>query len=163
MGKTVAKVSLWAKSGRCLARVTRNNAVLGADPYVPLDTAGVGVWLVEALAGFADHPVEAIIPVAHGAAVAGLRNGVLAFSPPDYEWPIPADCLAAYRSERDGFAVTGSPALPAGLNFGAQLPYLETLSALDGVTLLPYAQYWSWLLTGVAVSEVTSLGCHSDL
>ena len=28
---------------------------------------------------------------------------------------------------------------------------------------MPYAQYWAWLLTGRAVSEVTSLGCHSDL
>jgi sugar (pentulose or hexulose) kinase len=43
------------------------------------------------------------------------------------------------------------------------LHYLETLSALEGATLLPYAQYWAWLLSGVAVSEVTSLGCHSDL
>jgi sugar (pentulose or hexulose) kinase len=30
-------------------------------------------------------------------------------------------------------------------------------------TLLPWAQYWAWFLTGRAVSEVTSLGCHTDL
>jgi sugar (pentulose or hexulose) kinase len=30
-------------------------------------------------------------------------------------------------------------------------------------TLLPWAQYWAWFLCGVAASEVTSLGCHSDL
>jgi sugar (pentulose or hexulose) kinase len=30
-------------------------------------------------------------------------------------------------------------------------------------TLVPWAQYWAWFLSGVAVSEVTSLGCHSDL
>jgi sugar (pentulose or hexulose) kinase len=29
--------------------------------------------------------------------------------------------------------------------------------------LVPWAQYWSWLLSGVAASEVTSLGCHTDL
>ncbi len=29
--------------------------------------------------------------------------------------------------------------------------------------ILPWAQYWSWLLSGVAASEVTSLGCHTDL
>ena len=28
---------------------------------------------------------------------------------------------------------------------------------------MPWAQYWSWLLSGVAASEVTSLGCHTDL
>jgi len=29
--------------------------------------------------------------------------------------------------------------------------------------LLPYAQYWSWWLSGVAASEVSSLGCHTHL
>jgi sugar (pentulose or hexulose) kinase len=29
--------------------------------------------------------------------------------------------------------------------------------------LLPYAQYWAWRLSGVAVSEVSSLGCHTHL
>ena len=30
-------------------------------------------------------------------------------------------------------------------------------------TILTYAQYWVWRLTGIAVNEVTSLGCHTDL
>jgi sugar (pentulose or hexulose) kinase len=30
-------------------------------------------------------------------------------------------------------------------------------------TILTYPQYWSWRLSGQAASEVTSLGCHSDL
>jgi sugar (pentulose or hexulose) kinase len=107
--------------------------------------------------------VEVIIPVSHGAALAGIKDGSIAFASPDYEWDIPADQLAAYRAQRDPFSITGSPALPAGLNLGAQIHYLESLGTLDGVTLMPYAQYWAWLLSGVAVSEVTSLGCHSDL
>jgi sugar (pentulose or hexulose) kinase len=28
---------------------------------------------------------------------------------------------------------------------------------------MPWAQYWAWFLTGVASSEVSSLGCHSDV
>ncbi len=163
VGKTLSKVSLWSRAGECLAKLNRPNAAQSSHPYMPLDTAGVADWLVESLARFAGHPVEAIIPVAHGAAVAGIRNGALAFAPPDYEWETPADQLAAYRAERDPFALTGSPALPAGLNLGAQLHYLDRLGALSGATLLPYAQYWAWLLSDVAVSEVTSLGCHSDL
>lgn len=163
IGKTLSKVSLWSRAGACLGKVTRPNARLATDPYIPLDTAGVADWLIGALSGFAGHPVEAIIPVAHGAAVAGIRNGVLAFTPPDYEWEPPAEIQAAYRAQRDPFVATGSPALPAGLNLGAQLHYLETAGPLDGVTLMPYAQYWAWLLSGAMVSEVTSLGCHSDL
>ena len=103
------------------------------------------------------------MPVAHGAAVAGIRDGALAFAPPDYETPLPADMLAQYRAGRDPFALTGSPALPMGLNLGAQLHGLEARGLLDGATLLPWPQYWAWWLSGEAVSEVTSLGCHSDL
>jgi sugar (pentulose or hexulose) kinase len=162
-GKTHAKLSLWSRDGHCVRRETRANAGLPARPYAALDVAGITDWLLKALNSFADHPVEAIIPVSHGAAVAGVRDGALAFPPMDYEWPIPSGVLEDYAAQRDSFAITGSPAFPMGLNFGAQLYYLETRSALDGVTLLPYAQYWAWLLSGVAVSEVTSLGCHSDL
>jgi sugar (pentulose or hexulose) kinase len=156
-------MSLWSREGQCLEKRTRTNAAKPADPYMPLDTRATADWLIESLAEFASHPVEAIIPVAHGAAVAGIREGAPAFPPLDYEWEIPADCLSEYREQRDAFALTGSPELPAGLNFGAQLHYLESLGSLAGVTLMPYAQYWAWLLSGAATSQVTSLGCHSDL
>ncbi len=157
----MSKLTLWSREGRCLQRLTRNTEPQNAAPYVPLDVYGTADWLMQSLATFADHPVEAIIPVAHGAAVAGIRDGALAFAPPDYEWEIPATIMADYQ--RDAFAVTGSPALPCGLNMGSQLHYLESLGLLEDVTLLPYAQYWAWLLSGELVSEVTSLGCHSDL
>lgn len=153
-----------------LDRQTRANAPLPGALYAELDMAGLADWLTEALCRYASHPVEAIIPVTHGAAVVGLTdggaaNGALAFPPLDYEQAIPADVMAAYRQQRDGFAVTGSPALPDGLNIASQLHWLEAVhgAAFRGATLLPYAQYWAWFLSGAAHSEVTSLGCHSDL
>ncbi len=161
IGKTHAKVSLWSRGGRCIAKHTRANAPQAGGEYPALDTDATADWLVKCLSKFAGHPVEAIIPVAHGAAIAGISNGALSFSPPDYEWEIPD--LAGYRAIRDPFALTGSPALPLGLNLGAQLHALEARTDFADITLLPYAQYWAWLLRGVAVSEVTSLGCHSDL
>lgn len=165
IGKTLSKVSLWTRDGRCLGKVTRANQPQAGGAYTALDTAATAEWLIAALAGFADHPVEAIIPVAHGAAVAGIRDGALAFLPPDYEWQPPAPQATAYAAQRDAFAITGSPLLPGGLNIGSQLHALEALdrAALHGVSLLPYAQFWAWLLSGALVSEVTSLGCHSDL
>ena len=135
-----------------------------------LDHAGIAAWLVETLTTWAHHPVEAIVPVGHGAGVVALTSGALAghapaFPPLDYEQPLPTDLLAGYRAQRDPFALTGSPALPDGLNFGAQLFWLDRLypTAMAGSVLLPWAQYWAWFLTGIAVSEVSSLGCHSDL
>ncbi|MEI6642403.1 MAG: carbohydrate kinase [Novosphingobium sp.] len=163
MGKTLSKVSLWDRAGRRLGQQVRANAPVIAEGMRRLDAEAIGAWLTEALAAWAAHPVEAIVPVGHGAGVAVLRDGRLAFPPLDYEQDFPDDVIAEYRASRDPFGVTGSPALPHGLNFGAQLWWLEAQSLLEGSTLVPWAQYWAWFLTGTAVSEVTSLGCHSDL
>jgi sugar (pentulose or hexulose) kinase len=164
-GKTLAKLSLWTKDGRCLDKITRPNAPQPRAPYAPLDVGGIADWLVASLSRWADRSVEAIIPVSHGAAIAGIHNGALAFVPPDYESPIPDEIITNYRAQRDAFAITGSPAFADGLNIGSQLQWLEQLGGdqFRQATLLPYAQYWAWLLSGVAVSEATSLGCHSDL
>ena len=161
----MSKVTLWSRDGRLLDRQVRPNALVEEAGLRRLDVEGIGSWLVETLAAHAGKPVEYLIPVGHGAGVAGLRDGALAFAPLDYEQAIPEGVMADYRRQRDAFSLTGSPALPDGLNFAAQLALLEARdpAALDGTTLLPWAQYWAWFLSGQAVSEVTSFGCHSDL
>ena len=163
LGKTMSKASLWAPEGHLVARRTRANDSGSSG----LDVAGIEHWLAEALRELgALAPVTAVIPVGHGAAFAALREGRLACPPPDYEEELTATERAAYGRQRDGFAVTGSPALPLGLNLGAQLHALDCRMPgwLDAnTTLLPWAQYWAWRLCGVAASEVTSLGCHTDL
>lgn len=165
LGKTLSKVSLWDAGGRVLDRHVRANIPCEAGGIRRLDAAGIGQWLLETLGRFAAVPVSRIVPVGHGAGVCALIDGALAFPPLDYEQPIPDAVLAAYRAQRDPFAQTGSPALPDGLNFGSQLYWLDQLhpSIMKSATLLPWAQYWAWFLTGTAVSEVTSLGCHSDV
>lgn len=164
-GKTLSKVTLWSKDGRMIDRVVRPTAPQSSAGYRSLDIEDTRVWFIQTLARFASHLIEAIIPVAHGAAVVGLQGDQLAFPPLDYEQAIPNPILTAYRKGRDAFALTGSPALPDGLNIGSQLHWLESLhgDAFNRSVLLPYAQYWAWLLSGEARSEVTSLGCHSDL
>ena len=167
IGKTLAKLSLWTRQGELVARESRHNARVDGGPYAALDVHGVETWMGEVLARFADQGrVSAIVPVGHGAAAAVIRDGALACPPIDYEAPIPAEVRRAYDAERDAFDQTGSPALPAGLNLGVQLAYLETLQPgllADGATILPWPQYWAWRLSGVAACELTSLGCHTDL
>lgn len=162
VGKTLSKLSLWTPEGHPLARQTRPN------PRSPtLDAAGIESWVAATLREFAGLAhIGAIIPVSHGAAAAVIRNGKLVQAPLDYEAPIPADVRKDYDRLRDAFSSTGSPALPLGLNLGAQLFYQELLNPAllaSGSTVLPWPQYWSWLLSGVAACEVTSLGCHTDL
>ncbi|TRD12814.1 carbohydrate kinase [Erythrobacter insulae] len=148
-----------------VARETRPNETVMVDGIRRLDGHGIGDWLTSALASFAGHPVEYIVPVAHGAGVAAICQGKLAIAPIDYEQDLPVDLRARYNAARSPFAETGSPNLPAGLNFGAQLFWLEQLhpDLIAQSTLVPWAQYWGWFLSGEACTEATSMGCHSDL
>lgn len=166
VGKTLAKLTLWSPEGALIERRVRANARVQAGAYIALDVAGIETWMAEALRDFAKLAhVGAIIPVGHGAAAAIIRGDRLACQPLDYEAAISPKLRLHYEAERDAFADTGSPCLPDGLNLGAQLFRLEALDPdlARGTQILPWAQYWSWLLSGVAASEATSLGCHTDL
>ena len=167
VGKTMAKASLWDAAGRLVRRVARPNARGLSVEYPALDAAGIEVWFGEVLKLFASlGRIGAIIPVAHGAAAAIVRDGALAAAPMDYEYePSQAD-REAYQRQRDAFSHTGSPAMGLALNLGQQLHCLEAMrpDLLTGdAMILPWPQYWAWVLSGVAASEVTSLGSHTDL
>jgi sugar (pentulose or hexulose) kinase len=167
IGKTLSKATLWGPDGTLVARLTRTNDRVQGPGYLALDAAGIEAWLETALAELGRRGrIEAIVPVAHGAAVAVVRDGGLQLPPVDYENPLSASERARYDAGRDPFELTGSPALPDGLNLGAQIHLLESLRPevfRPGTMLLPWPQYWAWRLSGEAASEVTSLGCHSDL
>ena len=165
VGKTLAKVSLWTADGDCLDRHARPNRRVEVDGIARLDATGIAAWLEEVLALWRDRPIGAIVPVGHGAGVVVLVDGAAAFAPFDYEAAPPDGIMAKYRAVRAPFAQTGSPALPQGLNLGAQLFWMDRVhpAEMARATLVPWAQYWAWWLSGVAVSEVTSLGCHTDL
>jgi sugar (pentulose or hexulose) kinase len=166
VGKTLAKLSLWSPDGALIERRVRPNARIETGDYAALDAAGIETWAAEVLRDFARlADVGAIVPVGHGAAAAIIRGDRLVCLPLDYEDAMPARLRADYEAARDAFSDTGSPCLPDGLNLGAQLSRLEALEPdlAQGTQILPWAQYWSWVLSGVAASEVTSLGCHTDL
>ncbi len=167
VGKTMAKASLWDASGRLLRRAMRPNARVLSVEYPALDAAGIEIWLGEVLKDFAGlGRIGAIIPVAHGAAAAIVRDGVLAMPPMDYEYESSQEDREAYQRQRDAFSHTGSPAMGLALNLGQQLHCLEAMrpNLLTGdAMILPWPQYWAWVLSGVAACEVTSLGSHTDL
>jgi sugar (pentulose or hexulose) kinase len=84
----------------------------------------------------------------------------------DYEHDGPESVAAEYDAVRPGFAETGSPRLPLGLNLGAQVFWLARAFPMEFAKVrhvLTLPQYWAFRLSGVAASEATSLGCHTDL
>ena len=167
VGKTLTKLSLWGPSGILIAKEVRPNQRVDAGAYAALDALGIEAWAEGVLSDFAKRGrITGIVPVAHGAALAILRDGQLACPSPDYEAPVPQSVTGPYDLERDDFAATGSPRLPDGLNAGVQLAWLQSLRPdlfRAGTAIVTWTQYWAWVFSGVAATELTSLGCHTDL
>jgi sugar (pentulose or hexulose) kinase len=172
IGKTNAKLILVEdEGGAAVWSVERPSPAIPVPGFGrlsrQLDVHGIEAWLIDQLTAAPDkHRIRAIVPVAHGAAMVLVDAEGDTLLAPDYEETCFDSLSAEYRRIRRPYAETLSPALPAGLNLGAQIFFVQ--SALPEVFLrtrhiLTYPQYWSWRLSGVAASEVTSLGCHSDL
>lgn len=167
VGKTAAKATLWTAGGELVRREVRPNARPAGECYPCLDVYGIESWLADVLARYARlGDVGAIIPVAHGAAAAIVRDGRLAAPVMDYEFNPAPELRAAYLAGCDGFDETGSPRMGMALNLGLQLYCIEQFypEVFEGAAqIVPWPQFWAWLMSGVAASEVTSLGSHTDL
>jgi L-fuculokinase len=168
IGKTHARLFIADPAAGVLS--TSRRELAGGDDSAllrQLDIRGIEEWLIDTLRG---HPlrerIRTLVPIAHGAAAVLIDDDANVLFAPDYEDSRFDAVAEAYRPLRDPFELSYSPFLPLGLNLGRQLFYLES-RAPDLLTgahqLLLYPQYWAWRLSGVAASELTSLGCHSDL
>jgi len=168
IGKTNAKLSVVdPHSGAEIRGSRRANGLVQGAFGRELDVNAIERWLLEALRD-APHKerIRCIVPVAHGAAAVLLDRNRTIVAAPDYEDSCYELVNEAYRKQRDSYDCTYSPDLPLGLNLGRQLFYLQQTQpdAFARVAhVLLYPQFWAWRLSGVMASEITSLGCHSDL
>ena len=169
IGKTNAKVALVDLAARSeLASRKQLNTPSKDGSYPHHDVDAIWSFILDGLAALRQwHPIDAISVTTHGATAALVdAEGELVLPVLDYEFDGPDDLREAYEKVRPPFVQTGSPNLPMGLNLGAQLFWLHrTFPDLFGraSTILTYPQFWTRKLTGIAASEVTSLGCHTDL
>ena len=168
VGKTQTKLLLIdARSARILRQAERPSQSLASSLGPQLDVHGIEQWLCDELAAAPQgREIQSIVPVAHGAAAVLVDANGKVLAAPDYENQEFESVAGAYRPRRDEFAATLSPFLPLGLNLGRQLFWLQQ-NAPEILArcryLLTYAQYWAWRFCGVPASELTSLGCHTDL
>lgn len=166
VGKTNVKAVI-VDGTRELAARTKPNEVLTDGPYPHFDVDGIFAFFLDSLQELhAEFGFEAISITAHGASSVLLGEDGLVLPVLDYEFRYPVEIDEAYDAIRPPFRETFSPRLPGGLNLGAQLHYQKTAipDAFRKVrTIITYPQYWGWRLTGIAATDVTSLGCHTDL
>ncbi len=168
IGKTNAKVVLIDSTTRQqVAGRSTPNVVRRDGLYPHADVEMLWAFIIESLRSLqVEHGVDGISITTHGATAALMAGDQPALPVLDYEHSGPEDTAAAYGAVRPDFAESLSPRLPNGLNLGAQIFWQAEANAeaFARVTaILTYPQYWAWRLTGVMASEVTSLGCHTDL
>ena len=169
IGKANTKLALVdLASGAEVAVETTPNRVRPGPPWPHFDTDAQWAFLSGAMRRLAAaHRIDAISVTTHGACGAFLAaDGRLAAPVMDYEFTGPDSTRAAYDRLRPPFAETGSPALPMGLNLGAQLHH--ALLADPGLAdrcahVVTWPQYWGYRLTGALACDLSSLGCHTDL
>ncbi|MBR0827756.1 sugar kinase [Bradyrhizobium manausense] len=166
IGKTNVKLALF-DDGRLLWEKSAPNRVLPGPPYPHEDVESAWNFFLDALREAArTHQISAIVPTAHGAAGALVGENELAAPVMDYEFTGVEAIEPDYARLRPPFSESLSPKVPAGLNLGRQLAYQKWRCPdlfAKARHFVGYPQYWTWRLTGVAVSEVTALGAHTDL
>lgn len=169
IGKTHYKTTLLDATGTRIFRRRAPNRPIDALPYAHFDIERIWTWLLAQITELTPgHEITAISITTHGAAAALVDCEAERLMMPvmDYEFDGYAVPREEYEALVPPFAETFSPRLPAGLNLGRQIhAQLALLSPAERarLTILPYANYWAWRLTGAARWEVSSLGCHTDL
>jgi L-fuculokinase len=167
IGKTNVKLALFSPDGAIHWERSMANRVHPGPPYPHADVEAIWAFLIEALreAGAA-QAVETIVTTTHGCAGALIDEQGLVLPVLDYEFTGVDEIEPSYARLRPPYALTLSPKLPAGLNLGKQIAWQRSRfpDAFTRARLyLTYPQYWAWRLSGIAASEVTMLGAHTEL
>lgn len=167
IGKTNVKLVVFNQTGQVLWQASQPNAPALDGPYPHADVEKIWHFLLSALSeASVRHKIDVIVPATHGATGALVDQNGLVLPIMDYEYEAIGTIEPDYVRLRPPFGKTFSPSLPNGLNLGRQLAF-QAAHYPEGFGraqyLLTYPQYWLWRLTGVLASEITSLGCHTDL
>ncbi len=168
VGKTNAKLVAFSRDGEILEQLRHPQRVVVVDGLRVLDVDGIFGWLETALAALRGrHDLAGLMVSTHGCSCALLaEDKTLAAPILDYEHEIPAEANAAFARLAPPFSETYSPDLPGGLNMARAIFFQEWADptlANRVRHILTYPQYWSWRLSGALASEVSFLGCHSQM
>ncbi len=168
VGFTNTKIALFSPQGDVLAERKGPSRHVPGPPYASIDPEPMVALCRTALPEL-DRllPIDAVVPTAHGAAMACLdETGALALPVMDYTSEPPAEIVAAYRRIMPSFEEALCPLLPLAITHGLQLYWQMRMWPDDFArvrTLLPWIQYVGYRLSGVPVTEISSMACQTHL
>jgi sugar (pentulose or hexulose) kinase len=168
VGATNIKIVLFGPDGRPLEERKIAASHRPGPPYAHLDPEPMVDFCRSTLPEL-DRilPLDAVVPCAHGAALALLKeDGSLALPVMDYAAEPPPEIVAAYRRIEPPFTEVFGPLLPLALTHALQIFWQETSFPgrfRDVATILTWIQYVGFRLSGARVSEISSLSAQSQL
>ncbi len=168
VGYTNTKIALFTPDGQLVEERKSASRHVEGPPYRHIDPEPMVALCRSALPEL-DRilPVDAIVPSAHGAALACIdSSGALALPVMDYTAEPPADIVARYREIMPGFDEAFCPLLPMALTHGLQLYWQEQAWPANFArisAIMPWIQYVAFRLSGVAVTEISSMSCQTHL
>ena len=174
IGKTTKKVLLFDYSFNVLDQRSESIPEIKDDDGFPAeDLSSVSRWVTDFFDFFTSLPDYAITHCnisAYGASLVHLDSAGKMLSPfYNYLKPLPSFVAGRFMKTYNADAMfpvdTASPVLGL-LNSGVQLYWLKADRPLYFQrisTTLHLPQYLSYLLTGIPVAEITSIGCHTML
>ncbi|MCP8893898.1 carbohydrate kinase [Shinella daejeonensis] len=167
LGKTNSKLFVVSADGVIVDEARTRPVWREEEGLRILDDAALFDWMRGELRRVvAEHGVGRMCFSGHGCTFALTAGGRLLHPVLDYEQEPPADIAARIDPLAPDFSETFSPPLPLGLNYARHILWLgerqpDLLARTQAI--LAYPQFWGWKFTGRAVSEVSYLGCHSNL
>lgn len=168
VGATNTKIVLFSADGELVAERKAASRHVDGSPYRHIDPEPMVQLMREALPEL-DRilPVDAVVPCAHGAALACLaEDGALALPVMDYTAEPPADVVTEFRAIMPDFAECCCPLLPMALTHALQLYWQQQALPKEFAkvkTVIPWIQYVGFRLCGRAVTEITSMSCQTML
>jgi sugar (pentulose or hexulose) kinase len=171
VGKTNVKISAVSLDGDIFETVSAHNPVLPGPPWRHHDLDGLSEWIFSTLAELCRrYPITHVATCGHGAA--GVLTGADPDGPGggallpmiDYEQPYPAHLADAYVPLSGTFYDRGSAIMGASTHQARQLFWMQNerpdaVAAARWYHGLP--QYWSWRLSGAAVSEYSYMAAQT--
>ncbi len=168
VGYTNTKLVLFSPEGEPVAERKVASVHHPGPPYRWIDAEPMAAFLRAALPELdAILPIDAVVPSAHGAAMALLKaDGSLAMPVMDYQAEPPEEVVADYRKVMPPFGEAYCPLLPLALTHGLQLFWQARQWPQDFAkvaTIITWVQYVAHRLCRTAVAEITAMSCQTHL
>ncbi|SIR28533.1 Sugar (pentulose or hexulose) kinase [Rhizobium sp. RU20A] len=166
-GKTNSKMLVYGQDGTVLATARSAPRWVMDGATRILDEEALHSWVRDSLAAAATElDCDRVMISAHACTFALIADDQLLLPILDYEYAAPGEIEQRFRALQPPFTETGSPDLPAGLNYGLHIYWRaehwpEAFAKAQAI--LPYPQFWNWRLAGTVQAEISYVGCHSHL